>query len=380
MTVIEPYNLVADREIQAMSYRRRDFIKTAAGALAGMVAAPMVARAQDSQTFRWRMTGAYGAGTPFYSTGPGSASDFVKRVEAASGGRLTIDYYPAGELIPALEGFDAVRGGTVQMNWGNSFFWSGRSFAAQYFTAVPFGMDVMGTNAWLYHGGGQALWDEVYADFGLKALPVGNTGMQMTGWFKEPLENIESFNGLRMRVAGLTGQVYQELGVNVQVLPGTEIFPALERGVIDAAEFVGPYLDRQLGLQNAASHYYTPGWHEPSNTSELLINSAAWDSLPDDLKAIVQNCAAACNEISLSWCNANNAEALRDLVDNQGVTVHQLPDGVLPKLREVTMDTLSTRANEDPLVAKVHNAYFDFKKQAMSWLSASEKVLFEQVL
>jgi TRAP-type mannitol/chloroaromatic compound transport system substrate-binding protein len=363
-----------------MSYRRRDFIKTGAGALAGMAAAPLVARAQDSQTFRWRMTSAYGAGTPFYTTGPGSASDFVKRVEAASGGRLTIDFYPAGELIPALEGFDAVRGGTVQMNWGNSFFWSGRSFAAQYFTAVPFGMDAMGTNAWLYHGGGQQLWDEVYADFGLKALPAGNTGMQMTGWFKEPLENIDSFNGLRMRVAGLTGQVYQQLGVNVQVLPGNGIFPALERGVIDAAEFVGPYLDRQLGLQNAASHYYTPGWHEPSNVSELLINRSAWQSLPDDLKAIVENCAAACNEISLAWCNANNADALKDLTENQGVTLHQLPDGVLPRLREVTKDTLSTRANEDPLVAKVHNAYFDFKKRAMSWLSVSEKVLLDQVL
>lgn len=363
-----------------MTYRRRDFIKTGAGALAGMASAPLIARAQEKQTFRWRMTSAYGAGTPFYTTGPGSATDFVERVEAASGGRLIIDFYAAGELVPAFEGFDAVRGGTVQMNWGNSFFWSGRSFAAQYFTAVPFGMDALGTNAWLYHGNGQKLWDEVYADFGLKALPAGNTGMQMTGWFKEPLEGLDSFDGLRMRAPGLTGQVYEQLGVNVQVLPGGEIFPALERGVIDAAEFVGPYLDRQLGLQNAASHYYTPGWHEPCNVTELLINEAAWQELPDDLKAVVRNCAAACNEISFSWCTANNASALQDLVDNEGVTLHELPQGVLPRLKEIAMDTLQTRANEDPLVAKVHEDYFAFKRRAMSWISVSEKALLDKVL
>lgn len=360
-----------------MTYKRRDFIKTGAGALVGLAGAPMIARGADTQQFHWRMTGAYPAGAPFYSTGPGSASDFAKRVEAASGGRLKIDFFPAGELVPALGGFDAVRSGTVQMNWGNSFFWSGRSFAAQYFTAVPFGMDVMTVNAWLYHGGGQALWDEVYADFGLKALPVGNTGMQMTGWFKEPLESIDSFSGLRMRIAGLAAKVYEQLGVNVKVLPGGEIFPALERGVIDAAEFVGPYLDRQLGLQNAASNYYTPGWHEPSNVSELLINASAWEQLPDDLKAVVRNCAAACNEISFAWCNANNSEALNDLTQNQGVRVRQLPEGVLPKLREVTMDTLSTEAGKDPLVAKVNTAYFEFMKTAKAWLNVSEKVVLD---
>lgn len=363
-----------------MTINRRDILKNGAGVLAGMAAAPMIARASEQQTFRWRMTSAYGAGTPFYTTGPGSATDFVRRVNEASGGRLTIDFYAAGELVPALEGFDAVRGGMVQMNWGNAFFWSGRSFAAQYFTAVPFGMNAAAVNAWLYHGGGQALWDEVYADFGLRALPAGNTGMQMTGWFKSPLEGLDSFKGLRMRAPGLTGRVYQELGVNVQVLPGGEIFPALERGVIDAAEFVGPYLDRQLGLQNAASHYYTPGWHEPSNVTELLINEAAWQSLPDDLKAIVKNCAAACNDISLAWCNANNATALKDLVDNEGVTLHELPEGVLPRLHELTMDTLAGYADSDPMVARVHNAYFDFKNRTLDWLNVSERVLYNQVL
>jgi TRAP-type mannitol/chloroaromatic compound transport system substrate-binding protein len=297
-----------------------------------------------------------------------------------SGGRIKIKFYAANELIPALAGFDAVREGTVDMNWANSYFWAGKSFAAQYFAAVPFGMDVMAMNAWLYHGGGQALWDEVYAPFGLKALAVGNTGMQMTGWFRKPINSVSDFKGLRMRIPGLAGKVYEQLGVSVKLLPGGEIFPALQRGVIDAAEFVGPYLDRQLGLQNAAKYYYTPGWHEPTTVSELLINKKTWESLPSDLQAVVENAAAACNEISFSWCNANNAEALQDLVGKQGVKLKQLSPAIIKRLREVTFDTLATETSKDPLVKKVNDQYFAFKKRADSWLTVSEAVVLNQGL
>lgn len=175
----------------------------------------------------------------------------------------------------------------------NSYYWSGKSFAAQYFTAVPFGMDTLAVKAWLYEGGGQELWDEVHAPYDLKALPGGNTGMQMTGWFRKPIEKVEDFKGLRMRVPGLAGKVYEKLGASVKLLPGGEIFPALQRGVIDAAEFVGPFQDRKLGLMNAAKYYYKTGWHEPSNVSELLMNKKMWDEMPDELKAIIKNAAAA---------------------------------------------------------------------------------------
>lgn len=360
--------------------KRRDFLKAGAISATAGSALTLPAIAKAGPKFHWRMTSAYPLGAPFYTSGPGGALDFCKRVEAASDGRLKIDFYPARALVPAFGGFDAVRDGTVEMNWGNSYFWAGKVFAAQYFCAVPFGMGTLGINAWLYDGGGQALWDDLYAEYGLKAFPSGNTGMQMTGWFKKPLEDVGSFKGLRMRIPGLAGKVYEQLGVDVKLLPASSIFPALNRGVIDAAEFVGPYLDRKLGLQNAAKYYYTPGWHEPGTVSELLINKKAWESLPKDLQSVVQNCAAACNEVSFAWCNANNPSALQDLTANDGVQVKELPAGVLKHLREATMDILQGYVNKDPKVAKIHKAYFAFKKQTDQWLDISERMVLEKRL
>ena len=215
------------------------------------------------------------------------------------------------------------------MNYANAYFWTGKSFAAQYFTAVPFGLNFQGFNGWYYDGGGAALWREVYDRFNLHPILCGNTGVQMTGWFKQPIEKVEDLKGLKMRIPGLAGRVYQSLGVDVRLLPPGEIFPALERGVIDAAEFVGPFLDRQLGLHRAAKFYYTTGWHETATASELIINKGAWKKLPPDLQAIVENACAACNVISEAWCQKNNAEAMEDLIKNQGVTAQPLPDAIV---------------------------------------------------
>ncbi|MCR4267604.1 TRAP transporter substrate-binding protein [Nitratireductor sp. ZSWI3] len=355
--------------------KRRNFLTAAAAAtMTAPLAAPPVARAQTS--FNWKMTNAYGPGSPFYVEGPGSPTDFCRKVEAMSDGRLRIQHFAAGELIPALEGFDAVRNGTVEMNSANAYFWAGRLPAAQYFTTVPFGMNFQGQNAWLYHGGGMELWDELYAPLGLKALPVGNTGVQMTGWFREPITSVEDFRGLKMRIPGLAGKVYATLGVDVKLLPGGEIFPALERGVIDAAEFVGPYQDRRLGLQNAAKYYYTTGWHEPCNVTELLINKAAWESLPADLQAIVQTAAMACNLESYAWCEANNAAALKDLVDNFGVQANVLPPEVVAALKAATATALEEIAASDPVVRKVHDAFMAFKAEHDGWTAIAEKPLY----
>ena len=206
--------------------------------------------------------------------------------------------------------------------------------------------------AWLYHGDGMKLWQEVYAPFGLTAMPMGNTGVQMTGWFRKPVETVADLNGLKMRIPGLAGKVYSQLGVNVRLLPGGEIFPALERGVIDAAEFVGPFQDRRLGLHKAAKFYYTTGWHEPTNVTELLINKKAWDKLPKDLQMMVQMAAQASVMESLAWSESVNAEALEDLVKNQGVKAQALPKPIVDKLKEATMDTLESVAASDPLAKK----------------------------
>ena len=357
-----------------MSTNRRKFMKAGLVGSAGAAAftAPHVARAQ--QTFNWKMTSAYPKGAPFYMDGPGSAVDLARRIEAMSNGRLKITVYGAGELIPALEGFDAVRAGTVELNHANSYFWTGKTFAAQYFTAVPFGLNFQGINGWLYDGGGIALWHEVYKPFGMIAFPCGNTGVQMTGWFKKEIKSSADFKGLKMRIPGLAGKVYSTLGVDVKLLPGGEIFPALERGVIDAAEFVGPYQDRRLGLQKAAKFYYTTGWHETATVSELLINAAAWAKLPKDLQAIVENACAACNVISEAWCQRTNAEAMEDLVKNQGVIARPLPDDVIRDLRKATAQVLAEATAKDPVTKKVHDSYMAFKAKYDSWAGYSEAV------
>ncbi|WP_341702465.1 TRAP transporter substrate-binding protein DctP [Ferrovibrio sp.] len=359
--------------------KRRTFVKAGlAGGAAAAFAAPSVATAQ-SKTFQWKMTNAYGPGSPFYVTGPGSPMDFCAMVKSMSGGRLQIQHFAAGELIPALEGFDAVSKGTVEMNAANAYFWAGKSFAAQYFTTVPFGLNFQGMNAWLYHGGGMQLWEELYKPFDLVPMPMGNTGVQMTGWYRKPITGLDDYKGLKMRIPGLAGKVYAQLGVDVKLLPGGEIFPALERGVIDAAEFVGPYQDRRLGLQKAAKYYYTTGWHEPSNVTELIVNAKAWASLPDDLQAIVRAAAAACNVLSHTWCEATNAEALDDLVKNHGVIAQPLPPQVVAKLKDVTEQVLSDAAGKDAAVKKVHDSFMKFKANHDKWAGISEAVYQSQI-
>jgi TRAP-type mannitol/chloroaromatic compound transport system substrate-binding protein len=356
--------------------KRRSLLKGAVAGAAATLAAPSIARAQ--QKFSWKMTNAYGPGAPFYVTGPGSPTDFIEKVKILSGGRLQIQHFAAGELIPALEGFDAVSKGTIEMNAANSYFWSGKTFAAQYFTAVPFGLNFQGMTAWLYHGDGLKLWEEVYAPFNLVPIPMGSTGIQMTGWFRKPIEKVEDLKGLKMRIPGLAGKVYAALGVDVKLLPAGEIFPALERGVIDVAEFVGPYQDRRLGLHKAAKYYYTTGWHETSTITELIVNRKAWDSLPNDLKEVVRVAAAQAHVVSHTWCEATNAEALDDLVKNHGVIAQPLPAAMVGKLREVTHQVL-TDATKDPLVKKVHDSFMKFKATHDKWAGISEAVYQSQI-
>jgi TRAP-type mannitol/chloroaromatic compound transport system substrate-binding protein len=350
--------------------KRRDFVKLGLAGSAGVAAAPYVARA--AETFKWRMTTAWPPGLPFYQSGPGSADYIAKRIDELSNGRLKIQVFAAGEMIPAFGGFDAVSAGTVEMNHACSYYWAGKHFAAQYFTTVPFGLDVLGMAGWFYHGGGLELWNELYSGFNLVAMPCGNTGVQMTGWFRKPINSLGDFKGLKMRIPGLAGKVYSTIGVQVKLLPGGEIFPALERGVIDAAEWVGPYQDRRLGLQNAAKYYYTTGWHEPATTSELMINKAAWEKLPKDLQAIVESVARDAYVTSNSWCEANNADALQDLITKYGVKTAPLPNDVVKKLHTVSTEVLATEANKDPFTKKVHESFMAFKKKADAWAKLSE--------
>ena len=350
--------------------KRRAFLTTAGIAGAATLAAPTVARAQS---YKWKMTTAFPPGQPFYSTGPGSLSDFAARVKEMSEGRLDIQVYNGGELVPAFEGFDAVRQGIVEMNGWVSYFGAGKVPAAQFFGAVPFGMSTQGQNAWFYIGDGIKLWNKVYEPLGLVAMPIGATGVQMTGWFNKEINSIEDMQGLRLRIPGLAAKAYARIGVDVKLLPGGEIFPALERGVIDAAEWVGPAQDKILGLNKAAKYYYTTGWHEPTTVTELAINKAAWETLDPTLQSIVTNAAAACNLISHSWGEANNAAALKEFAET-GTELRTLPSDVVEALR-VEMDAVYAEMGAaDPLFKEVMDNYFAFKAEHDVWAAGSEAV------
>jgi TRAP-type mannitol/chloroaromatic compound transport system substrate-binding protein len=351
--------------------KRRNFLKAGiAGAATTTLAAPAIVRAD---TFQWKMTTAFPPGLPFYQSGPGSAEWIVKSIEELTNGRLKIKLYAAGELIPWNGGFDAVKSGTVEANSGVAYYWSGKIPALQYFGTVPFGMSFQGQNAWYYHGGGLELWNEIYAEHGLVAFPCGNSGVQMTGWFKKPVNSLADINGLKMRIPGLGGKIYKEIGVNVKLLGGGEIFPALERGVIDAAEWVGPLQDRRLGLHKAAKNYYNTGWHEPSTTTELLMSKKAYDALPKDIQGIVRHVAASANIIAHTSAEALNGEALVDLTTNHGVKVSQLPDDVIEALRKKAVDVLEAGAAANPTTRKVHDSFMAFKKNHDKWANSSER-------
>ncbi|MEM8950893.1 MAG: TRAP transporter substrate-binding protein [Pseudomonadota bacterium] len=349
---------------------RRNFLTGAGVASAGILAAPAIAKAQ---TIEWKMTTAFPPGQPFYSVGPGSLTDLTDRIRDMSNGRLDIKVFHGGELVPAFEGFDAVRQGVVECNGWVSYFGAGKVPAAQFFGAVPFGMSTQGQNAWFYIGDGIKLWHEVYEPLGLVAFPVGATGVQMTGWFNKEINSVSDMEGLRLRIPGLAAKAYARIGVDVKLLPGGEIFPALERGVIDAAEWVGPAQDKILGLNNAATYYYTTGWHEPTTVTELAINKAAWDTLDDDLKAIVENACAACNVISHSWAEANNAAALKEF-EATGTEIRTLPKDVVEALRKEMGPVYDELAADDPMFKKVMDSYFAFKEEHDVWASASETV------
>ena len=301
------------------------------------------------------------------------ANRLAKSIGEMSGGQLEVKVYGAGELVPALGVFDAVSGGTAEMGHGGAYYWKGKHEATQFFSAVPFGLSAQEMNGWLRYGGGQELWDELYAPFGLKAFPVGNTGVQMGGWFNREINEIGDFSGLVMRMPGLGGEVLRRLQATVQTLPGGEIFQALKTGAIDATEWVGPYNDLAFGFHQAAKYYYWPGWHEPGTTMEGMINKDAWDALPTDLQNIVRYACQAANEDMLAEFTARNSSALTTLVDKHGVQLRKFSDEVLKEIGRIATDVVAEIADKDPMSKKVYESFARFRKESISYTRISEE-------
>ncbi len=359
---------------------RRDFIKKAGIATAATVAGTAMnapAIIAKEKTYRWKMVTTWPPNLPVLQTG---AEQFAKRVEAASGGRIKIQVFAAGELVPALGVFDAVSSGTaVQVGSGASYYWAGKVPAAQWFSAVPFGFNPQGINAWFYSGGGLKLWEEVYAPFNLVPRPQGNTGVQMGGWFRKKMESISDFKGLKMRIPGLGGKVIAKAGGTVVLLPGGEIFTSLERGVLDATEWVGPLHDLRMGFYKAAKYYYYPGWHEPGTCLEVMFNKKHYDSLPKDLQVILDAVAMETNLWSLCQFEAGNGAALEELITKHNVNLVRFPTDLLDELRKMAEETMEEEAAKDAMSKKVHEAFKKFKKQIGMWGAVSENAYYDVI-
>jgi len=359
--------------------KRRDFLKTTgtaavAAAAASTMAAPAVWAKE--KTYRWKMVTTWPPNLPVLQTG---AVRFAKRVEEATGGRIKIQVFAGGELVPALGVFDAVSDGTVECGSGAAYYWAGKVPAAQWFAAVPFGFNPQGINAWFYSGGGLKLWEEVYAPFNVIPRPQGNTGVQMGGWFRKEMKSIDDFKGLKMRIPGLGGKVIAKAGGTVVLLPGGEIFTSLERGVIDATEWVGPMHDLRMGFYKAAKYYYYPGWHEPGTCLEVMFNKKAYESLPKDLQTILDAVAQETNLWSLCEFEAGNGAALQELISKHNVNLVRFPEDMLDQLRKLANETLEEEANKDAMSRKVHEAYKKFKAQVGVWGTVSENAYYNVI-
>ena len=328
----------------------------------------------SSQTFKWKMVTTWPPNFPGAGTG---ASHLAELIEKNSAGRLKIRVYGGGELVPPFEVFDAVSGGTAEMGHGASYYWKGKSEATQFFAAVPFGMNAQQMNAWLYQGDGLKLWREIYEPFNLIPTAAGNTGMQMGGWFNKEINSVEDLKGLNMRIPGLGGEVLARAGGNPITIPGAEVFTALQTGVIDAAEWIGPYNDMAFGMHKAAKHYYYPGWHEPCATLECMINKTAFEALTQDLQGIVLTACAAVNDLMLAEYTAQNHKALKILRDEHGVVPKPFPDDVLKLLHKLSREVLEELAEKDTTVKKVYESYRSFQDGANDLQKITEHAYFD---
>jgi TRAP-type mannitol/chloroaromatic compound transport system substrate-binding protein len=353
--------------------QRRRFIVKAGGALVAAGAAVVVdAPSVIAQPkLQWRLPTTW---TPALNVMQGSAQRLASLVDETTGGRLKIEVFPAGQIVPPLGVFDAASQGTVEAFMGASYYWVAKDPAVQWFCSVPFGMNPGGMASWYFHGDGLKLWEEAYAAFNLVPRPGPATGPQMAGWFRKKITALGDFKGLKMRIPGLGGRVITKAGGTVVLMPGGEIYAALERGVIDATEWVGPHDDMQLNLQNTARYYYYPGWHEPATTLEFAFNKKAYDALPVDVRRALDHAVTAVSVYGLTEYEAKNAIALEKLrTEFKGkVEILPLPAPVLRELRKMAGDVLKEEGEKTPMAKKVYASFTKFQAQLGPWRQVSE--------
>jgi len=342
--------------------------RAALGIFATAPAAALATPAIAQSTIDWRMVTSWPKNLP----GPGvTAQRLADSITATSGGRLNVKLYAAGEIVPPLEVFSAVSDGVAQIGHTAALFWGGKVPAAPLFTAGPFGLTPIEHITWIDHGGGQEIWDKLYAPHGIKPFMAGNTGFQMGGWYKKELSSLEDLQGLKIRMPGLGGEVMRRLGAAPVTLPPGEILTALQTGVIDATEFLGPSSDFAMGFYKAAKYYYAPGFHEPNGTGEALVSLSALEALPEDLRMIVVQACAAENIRALGESEWQNAARLKLLVEEKGVQLRDYPADIIDAARIATVETLDTLAARDALTAEAVASYRAASKHLDAWSKTS---------
>jgi len=366
--------------------KRRDFVKGAAIAAAGAGALALGAcgkkeekKSETTQTpaapavakniRELKMVTTWPKNFPGLGTG---AQRLADNITAMSDGTLTVKLYASGELVPAMESFSAVSGGNADMYHGAEYYWQGKHKAFNFFTAVPFGLTASEMDAWLNFGGGQQLWDELAKGFNLKSFAAGNTGVQMGGWFNKEVNKIEDYKGLKIRMPGLGGEVIRRIGGSAVTLPGSEIFPSLQSGAIDATEWVGPWNDLASGFYKITKFYYYPGFHEPGSTLSCGVNLKVWDSLSPDHQAIISNACQAENNRMYSEYTAKNGDALDTLINKHNVELRRQSDDIMRAIGLAADDVLAEVGSTDDISKRIYANFMGFRKQVMGWTSLSE--------
>ncbi len=324
------------------------------------------------ETFEWKMVTSWPRDFPGLGTGANRLAEYINQL---SNGRLKIKIYGGNELVPPFEVFDAVQQGTAEMGHTAAYYWKGKVPSAQIFSGIPFGMSAQELHGWMYHGGGLELWQEVYAPHGLVPFLAANSGPQMGGWFNREINSIDDLQGLKMRIPGLGGEILRRAGGTPTNIPGAELFTALQTGTIDATEWVGPYNDLAFGLFRAAKYYYYPGWHEPGTGLECMINQQAWDSLPDDLQAIIRIACQAMVMDSLSEFTYNNGVALKKLLEEHDVQLRRFPDEVLSHLDTISKELMTELSAEDELMGRIYASFQAYMEIVRPWTAISDRAL-----
>ncbi len=343
---------------------RRSFLKRAGAGLA--LAAPAVVHAQPA--IHWRLASSFPKSLDALY---GAGQHFADRIAQLTANKFQIRVFAAGELVPPLQVLDAVQNGTVECGHTASYYYVGKHPAFAFDTTLPFGLNARQQNAWMYAGGGIALLRELFGKYGCLQFPAGNTGAQMGGWFRKEIRSLADLQGLKFRIAGMAGQVLARLGAVPQQISGSDIYQSLERGTIDAAEWVGPYDDEKLGFVKVARYYYYPGFWEGSAQLSVIVNQKKWDELPPDYRAAVETAAAEANVLMTAQYDTRNPQALRKLVA-QGAQLRAFPRPVMEAAYKASFELYEELAREDALFKKIYASWRAYRDEQYLWFRVAE--------